>query len=56
VPLMVNAIEKADGPGSFEKKLLAETWEWTAKAQGLPLDKPNRLGEGPKAGARTPPR
>jgi NitT/TauT family transport system substrate-binding protein len=39
VPLMVNAIEKADGPGAFEKKLLAKTWEWTAKAQGLPLDK-----------------
>jgi len=39
VPLMVNAIEKADGPGSFEKTLLAKTWEWTAKSQGLPLDK-----------------
>ena len=36
---MVNAIEKNDGPGAFEKKLLAKTWEWVAKAQNLPIDK-----------------
>lgn len=39
IPLMVNAVEKADGPGAYDKKLLAKTWEWTAKAQNLPLDK-----------------
>jgi NitT/TauT family transport system substrate-binding protein len=39
VPLMVNAIAKADGPGAFEKNLLAKTWAWTAKAQNLPMDK-----------------
>ena len=39
VPLMVNAVEQANGPGVFEKKLLAKTWEWTAKSQNLPLDK-----------------
>jgi NitT/TauT family transport system substrate-binding protein len=39
VPLMVNAISKANGPGTFEKGLLAKTWEWTAKSQNMPLDK-----------------
>jgi NitT/TauT family transport system substrate-binding protein len=39
IPLMVNDIAKANGAGAFEKKLLAKTWEWTAKGQGLPLDK-----------------
>jgi NitT/TauT family transport system substrate-binding protein len=39
IPLMVNAISKADGPGAFDKALLAKTWVWTAKAQGLPMDK-----------------
>lgn len=39
VPLMVNDIAKANGVGTFEKALLAKTWEWTAKAQNMPLDK-----------------
>jgi NitT/TauT family transport system substrate-binding protein len=39
VPLMVNDIAKKDGVGAFEKALLAKTWEWTAKAQNIPLDK-----------------
>jgi NitT/TauT family transport system substrate-binding protein len=39
VPLMVNDIAKANGAGVFEKALLAKTWEWTAKAQNMPLDK-----------------
>jgi NitT/TauT family transport system substrate-binding protein len=39
VPLMVNDIAKANGAGAFEKALLAKTWEWTAKAQNMPLDK-----------------
>ncbi|MGA2126601.1 MAG: ABC transporter substrate-binding protein, partial [Xanthobacteraceae bacterium] len=39
VPLMVNAISKKDGPGAFEKALLATTWEWTAKSQNMPVDK-----------------
>jgi NitT/TauT family transport system substrate-binding protein len=39
VPLMVNDISKKDGPGAFEKALLATTWEWTAKSQNMPLDK-----------------
>jgi NitT/TauT family transport system substrate-binding protein len=39
VPLMVNAISKKDGPGAFEKALLATTWEWTAKSQNMAVDK-----------------
>jgi NitT/TauT family transport system substrate-binding protein len=39
VPLMVNAISKKDGPGAFEKALLATTWEWTAKSQSMAVDK-----------------
>jgi len=39
VPLIVNDIAKANGPGTFQKALLAKTWEWTAKAQNIPLDK-----------------
>ena len=39
VPLIVNDIAKANGAGAFEKALLAKTWEWTAKAQNMPLDK-----------------
>ena len=39
IPLIVNSISKKDGEGAFEKALLAKTWEWTAKAQNLPLDK-----------------
>jgi NitT/TauT family transport system substrate-binding protein len=39
VPLMVNDIAKTNGVGTFEKALLAKTWEWTAKAQNMPLDK-----------------
>ena len=38
IPLMVNDTAKA-GKGGFEKALLAKTWEWTAKAQNIPLDK-----------------
>lgn len=39
VPLIVNDIAKANGPGTFEKALLAKTWEWTAKSQSIPLDR-----------------
>jgi len=39
VPLMVNDISKKDGMGTFDKALLAKTWEWTAKSQKIPLDK-----------------
>ena len=39
IPLMVNDISKKDGVGVFEKALLAKTWEWTAKAQNMPLAK-----------------
>lgn len=39
IPLMVNDISKKDGDGAFEPKLLAKTWEWTAKSQKIPLDK-----------------
>jgi NitT/TauT family transport system substrate-binding protein len=39
VPLMVNDVTKASGTGAFAKALLAKTWEWTANAQNLPLDK-----------------
>jgi NitT/TauT family transport system substrate-binding protein len=39
VPLIDNPIEKAEGLGSFQKDRLFKTWEWTAKAQNMPLDK-----------------
>jgi NitT/TauT family transport system substrate-binding protein len=39
VPLIDNPISKAEGLGTFEKERLAKTWEWTAKAQNIPLDK-----------------
>lgn len=39
IPLMDNAIAKKDGAGTFEKALLAKTWEWTAKSQNMPIEK-----------------
>jgi len=39
VPLIDNQIAKTEGLGSFQKDRLRVTWEWTAKAQKLPLDK-----------------
>jgi NitT/TauT family transport system substrate-binding protein len=39
VPLIDNPIAKAEGLGSFQKDRLRTTWEWTAKAQHMPLDK-----------------
>jgi NitT/TauT family transport system substrate-binding protein len=39
VPLMNNEITKAEGFGVFDKVRLAKTWEWTAKAQNMSLDK-----------------
>ncbi len=39
IPLMVNDISKKDGPGAFDKALLATTWEWTARSQNMPIDK-----------------
>jgi NitT/TauT family transport system substrate-binding protein len=39
VPLVDNPISKADGVGTFQKERLKTTWEWTAKAQHVPLDK-----------------
>lgn len=39
IPLMENAVTKANGVGAFNKALLAKTWEWTAKSQNMPLDK-----------------
>jgi NitT/TauT family transport system substrate-binding protein len=39
IPLMVNDVEKKDGPGAFDPKLLAETWKWVAKSQNMPMDK-----------------
>lgn len=39
VPLLDNAITKAEGLGALEPKRLATTWEWTAKSQNIPLDK-----------------
>ena len=39
VPLIDNPISKAEGLGTFDKERLAKTWEWTAKAQNIPLDK-----------------
>jgi len=39
IPLMVNDITRKNGTGSFEKGLLATTWEWTAKSQNMPVDK-----------------
>jgi NitT/TauT family transport system substrate-binding protein len=39
VPLINNDITKAEGFGTLDKARLAKTWEWTAKAQNMPLDK-----------------
>ncbi len=39
VPLIMNDITKAEGFGALDKARLAKTWEWTAKAQNMPLDK-----------------
>jgi NitT/TauT family transport system substrate-binding protein len=39
VPLIENEISKAEGYGTFDKARLAKTWEWTASAQNMPLDK-----------------
>jgi NitT/TauT family transport system substrate-binding protein len=39
VPLIQNDISKAEGLGTLDKTRLAKTWEWTAKAQNMPLDK-----------------
>jgi NitT/TauT family transport system substrate-binding protein len=37
IPLMVNEVSAAEGPG-FDARRLATTWEWVAKAQNLPLN------------------
>jgi len=39
IPLSFNATSAATGFGGFDKALLAETWEWTAKSQDIPMDK-----------------
>ena len=39
VPLIENEISKAEGYGTFTPARVATTWEWTAKAQNMPLDK-----------------
>jgi len=39
VPLIENDVSKAEGYGTFTKERLAKTWEWTAQAQNMPLDK-----------------
>jgi NitT/TauT family transport system substrate-binding protein len=39
VPLIDNPISKADGYGTLRKDLLYKTWEWTAKAQRMLLNK-----------------
>ncbi len=39
VPLIENSISKAEGIGTIDKVRLAKTWEWTAKAQDMKLDK-----------------
>jgi NitT/TauT family transport system substrate-binding protein len=39
VPLIQNDITQKEGFGTLEKARLAKTWEWTAKAQNVPLDK-----------------
>ncbi|MFT0140401.1 ABC transporter substrate-binding protein [Alcanivoracaceae bacterium MT1] len=38
IPLMKNEISERDGAGTFNPSLLATTWKWVAKAQGLPED------------------
>lgn len=35
IPLMVNEISAKDGMGAFEPTLLATTWDWVARAQGI---------------------
>lgn len=38
IPLMVNEITEKDGMGAITPELLAKSWSWVAKAQGLPED------------------
>jgi NitT/TauT family transport system substrate-binding protein len=38
VPLIDNPISKAEGLGTFQKQRVFKTWEWTAKAQNIPID------------------
>lgn len=35
IPLMANEISERDGMGAFDPELLATTWEWVAKSQGI---------------------
>lgn len=39
VSLIFNDASKKDGLGVFEPSLVATTWKWVAKAQGLPENK-----------------
>ena len=39
MPLINNPIMTAEGLGAFHKERLFKTWEWTAKAQHMPLDR-----------------
>ena len=39
VPLITNQIAATEGQGAFNADRLAKTWEWTAKGQGLPIEK-----------------
>jgi NitT/TauT family transport system substrate-binding protein len=38
VPLIDNPIRRAEGLGAFQKERVFKTWEWTAKAQNIPID------------------
>ncbi len=39
VPLIQNEITEKEGFGTLDKARLAKTWEWTAKAQNVPVSK-----------------
>lgn len=38
VPLIDNPISKSEGFGAFQKQRVFKTWEWTAKAQNMPIN------------------
>ena len=39
VPLIRNAISKSEAMGGFDRESVGKTWEWTARARNIPLDR-----------------
>ena len=43
LPLMFNENTERDGFGVFTAAMVAKTWDWVAKQQGLPVEKINPM-------------